>query len=64
MCHPVYQRGTFSLQSFGRFGSVGKYTLLTQLSTYLLWLTPGASLEFAAEPLGNVAVAARPAVLA
>ena len=32
--------------------------------THLLWLAPGASLEFAAEPLGNVAVAARPAILA
>ena len=32
--------------------------------THLLWLAPGASLELAAEPLGNVAVAARRAILA
>ena len=39
-------------------------TLGEHICTHLLWLAPGASLELAAKPLGNVAVAARRAILA
>ena len=47
-----------------KYSRLSRRRLRLLCCTHLLWLAPGASLELAAKPLGNVAVAARRAILA